>query len=435
MIRFVLISFDTRVTNATWLENDSQWAVKAADGREFRSRHLIWCTGYFSKRYIPQFKGLGSFKGICHHTSEWPQKGVDFAGKRVGVIGTGASGVQTIQEVSTTVKQLTVFQRTPNTALPMQQKQLGPEDQHKERYPEVFKLRMTTPSGFIYENIDKSALDDSDEERRATFERLYKFGGFAFYLGSYKDVLTNPEANKKAYDFWREKTWERINDPVLREKLAPKEMLHVFGAKRPCLEQRFYEVFNQSNVELVDTREHPIDEITEKGVKVNGKEYELDILVLATGYDAVVGGFKDLEIRGRGGKLLNDEWADGVYTYLGMSTSGFPNMWYVFGPQSPFCNGPTAVELQGNWIVKAVDHCFRNNIKTIESTPEADKEYKKRLNSVGDATVFGLTASWFWGSNIPGNRHESMLYLAGVPIYTQEIEECEKNGYAGYVLA
>jgi cation diffusion facilitator CzcD-associated flavoprotein CzcO len=409
--------------------------VKAEGGEVYRARHLIWCTGYFAKKYIPQFKGLGSFRGVCHHTSEWPQEGVDMTGKRVGIIGTGASGVQTIQEIAPIVKHLTVFQRTPNTALPMRQKTLGPEDQQKERYPDVFKLRQTTPSGFIYKNIPESALDQSPEKLRECFKKLYEFGGFAFYLGSYQDVLGNPKANKLAYDFWREKTWERIKEPKMREKLAPKEQLHVFGAKRPCLEQRYFEVFNQDNVDLVDTRESPIEEITEKGVKVGGKEYEMDVLVLATGYDAVVGGFKDLDIRGKGGKSLAETWENGVYTYLGMTTSGFPNMWYVFGPQSPFCNGPTAVELQGNWIVKCIHHLATHNLKRIESTEEADKAYKKRLNEMGDATVFGLTASWFWGSNIPGNRHEAQLYMGGVPTYTQEIEECEKNGYAGFTLA
>jgi cation diffusion facilitator CzcD-associated flavoprotein CzcO len=396
---------------------------------------LIWCTGYFTKKYVPYLKGLDTFKGECYHTSEWPQSGLDVTGKRVGVIGTGASGVQTIQEVAPHVKQLTVFQRTPNTALPMQQRKLDPKNQSKETYPDTFKLRATTPSGFIYTLTPESALDQTPEKRRAFFEDLYKFGGFAFYLGSYQDILGNKEANMMAYDFWREKTWERIKDPKIAEKLAPKVALHVFGAKRPCLEQRYFEVFNQPNVELVDIRESPIEEITEKGVKTQDGEYELDVLVLATGYDAVIGGFKDLDIRGRGGKSLSERWADGVYTYLGMTTSGFPNMFYIFGPQSPFSNGPTAIELQSNWIIKCLETLRQKNLKTIESTPEADEDYKKRLNEMGDATVFGLTASWFWGSNIPGNRHEAQLYMAGVPQYTQEIEECEKKGYAGFTLA
>ena len=278
------------------------------------------------------------------------------------MIGTGASGVQVSQEAAGVAAHLTVFQRTPNLALPMRQRKLDDNTirRMKEKYPEMFDRRTKTFAGFDYDALAKSALEVSDDERQATFERLWEIGGFAPWIGSFSDILLNEEANRTAYKFWRDKTRVRINDPAVAEILAPTEPIHPFGVKRPSLEQHFYEIFNQGNVNLVDLRTTPIERVTRSGIKTAAGEYELNILVLATGFDAVTGGLTSIDIRGTQGETLKEKWAKGVRAHLGMAVAGFPNLLFVYGPQSPnaFCNGPTCAEVQGTgslgcWITFA----------------------------------------------------------------------------------
>ena len=313
------IRFNTRVTGAEFDTDRDEWVVQASDGSMTRAKFFVLCTGLAAKPYIPPMKALEDFRGICHHTGLWPQQGVDFKGKRVGVIGTGASGVQVIQELYRDVAQLTVFQCTPNLALPMRQRKLDDETNRrmKETFPERFLKRAETFAGFDYDVIPKSALDVSDQERQATYEDLWNRGGFAPWIGTYQDVMSNAEANDTAHAFWRHKVRARIKDSAVAEKLAPMKPIHPFGVKRPSLEQHYYEAYNQPNVQIVDLLESPIERMTPTGAKMKDREVELDILVLATGFDFLTGGLTSVDIRGTNGETLREKWSSGSRAHLG----------------------------------------------------------------------------------------------------------------------
>jgi cyclohexanone monooxygenase len=433
------VQFDTRVIAAEFDTARDQWVVQASDGSVTQARFFVLCTGFAAKPYIPLIEGVDDFLGIRHHTGLWPQDGVDFKGKCVGVIGTGASGVQVIQEIYREVAELTVFQRTPNLALPMRQRKLDDEANRrmKETFAEDFHKRAETFAGFDYDFIQKSALEVSEEERRATYEDLWERGGFVPWLGTFKDVLSNEEANNTAYVFWRDKVRARIKDPGVAEKLAPMKPLHPFGVKRPCLEQNYYEAYNQSNVRLVDLRESPIERITPTRVKTKESEYQLDILVLATGFDSVTGGLTSIEIRGTNGKTLREKWASGSRAHLGMASAHFPNLLYVYGPQSPsaFCNGPSCAELQGDFVVECIEYMRRNNLRRIEATQEAEEAWRNHVATLADATLFPRAQSWYMGANIPGKKREMLAYPGGLPAYLQKCRESVDAGYAGFTLS
>src|SRR5580700_2179212 len=301
------IRFNTRVERAEFDAASNRWTVRSSDGSVTRPRCFVVCVGLGSKPYTPDLPGLRTFTGECHHTALWPQQGLNLAGKRVGVIGTGASGVQVAQEAAAVAAHLTVFQRTPNLALPMRQRKLDDEVNRrmKEDYPAAYERRRTSFGGFDYGFIEKAASEVSEEERRATFERVWEVGGFLPWVGSFKDLLINEQSNRAAYDFWRDKTRARIKDPAIADILAPTEPIHPYGTKRPSLEQNFFDIFNQSNVSLVDLRKSPIERVTRTGIKTAAGEHELDILVLATGFDAITGGLTSIDIRGTHGETLS----------------------------------------------------------------------------------------------------------------------------------
>ena len=413
--------------------------MHANDGSVTRAQFFVLCTGYSAKPYIPAIAGLEDFRGICHHTSLWPQEGVEFKGKRVGVIGTGASGVQIIQEVYQDVAELTVFQRTPNVALPMQQRKLDDETNRrmKETFPERFRKRAETFSGADYDFIPKSALEVSDRERQATYEELWNRGGFVPWLGTYQDVPISEEANDTAYAFWRDKVRARIKDPAVAEKLAPTKPVHPFGVKRPSLEQHYFEAYNQPNVKLVDLRESPIERVTPTGVKMKDREVELDILVLATGFDSVTGGLTSIDIRGTNGQTLREKWSSGARAHLGMASAHFPNLLFLYGPQSPsaFCNGPTCAELQGNVVIACIEHMRRNNLRRIEATQEAEEAWRDHVAEVANYTLFPRAQSWYMGANIPGKKREMLCYPGGLPLYLQQCKASADAGYTGFVLS
>ncbi|KAJ8519525.1 hypothetical protein ONZ45_g3541 [Pleurotus djamor] len=360
------VDYNTRVVEAQFDEQTNRWVVKTDKDIVYHARFLSLCTGFASKSYTPDIPGLGSYAGTLVHTNQWPDSGIDVRGKRVGIIGTGASGVQVIQEIAPLVKHLTIFQRTPNLALPMTQRSLTVEMQEKEKkeglYPFILNRRPQTFGGFHFTPSDKNTFDVTPEERRLFFEQQWAEGGFRFWLAGYADLFLNDEANDEAYAFWRDKVRARINDSHLQEKLAPWKKPHPFGCKRPCLEQvsqdvilmegvhrltgiqQFYEVFNQPNITLIDVNENGIAEITPRGVLTQDRlEKEFDILILATGFDSVTGGITQINIKGTDGTSIADKWKDHLQTYLGMTTANFPNMFWVYGPHGPtaFCNGPT----------------------------------------------------------------------------------------------
>jgi cation diffusion facilitator CzcD-associated flavoprotein CzcO len=433
------IRFNRRVDEAQFDPAHDHWIVRSSDGSVASGRYLVLCTGLSAKPYIPDLAGLNDFAGERHHTALWPQHGLDLAGKRVGVIGTGASGVQVAQEAAGTAAHLTVFQRTPNLALPMRQKKLDDDTirRMKETYPEMFDKRAKTFAGFDYDVLAKSALEVSDDERQATFERLWEIGGFASWIGSFNDILLNEEANRAAYQFWRDKTRARIKDPAVAEILAPTQPLHPFGVKRPSLEQHFYEIFNQPNVSLIDLRTAPIERVTRTGIKTAAGEHDIDVLVLATGFDAVTGGLTSIDIRGTQGETLKEKWAKGVRAHLGMATAGFPNLLFVYGPQSPngFCNGPTCAELQGDWIVRLLDHLRRGNYARVEATVAAEEAWRSQVLEVAEATLFPRADSWYLGANIPGKRREILSFAGGLPTYLAKCRESEDRGYEGFALS
>lgn len=433
------IQFNTRVTAARFEEESNQWAIETNQANAIQARHLILCTGFAAKAYTPEFKGLETFQGECHHTGHWPHEGLDFSGKRVGVIGTGASGVQIVQEASKEASQLTVFQRTPILALPMRQEKLSKNNHQAMLETYQDELRRARANGRQYFDIppaEKSGHDLSPDEQQAYLAKYWALGGFHFWGDTFVDVLTDLEVNRVAYDFWRDRTRERIHDPVVAEKLAPTDPPHPFGTKRPSLEQWYYEVFNQENVELVDTQDDPIKEITATGVATAGAEFDLDILVLATGFDAFTGGLTQIDIVGTEGISLRQKWADGVKNHLGISVSGFPNMFMLYGPLSPsgLCNGPVCAEIQGEWIVSCLAYLRDNQLQRIEATVQAEDAWVAHVRELGDSTLFPQADSWYMGANIPGKPRQLLNYPS-LPNYMEFSEQCAENGYEGFDLS
>jgi cation diffusion facilitator CzcD-associated flavoprotein CzcO len=435
------IRFNTRVAAAHFHNDHNQWVVRCSDGTTVRCTYLVPCLGFASKPYIPPIPGLHEdlFEGRLHHTALWPQEGIDFTGKRVAVIGTGASGVQVVQEAARDAAALTQFLRTPNLAIPMSQRKLTPADQTeiKAGLPERFARRGETFAGFDFDFMPTNAVDLTPEERTAGYEKLWQHGGFYFWLAVYQDTLFDPKSNEHAYTFWRNKTLARIKDPKVAEKLAPSTPPHPFGVKRPSLEQNYYDVFNQDNVSLVDLNDTPIQSITEHGIlTADGVEREFDVIVLATGFDAVSGGLTAIDIRGADGLLLRDKWATGVRAHLGVATAGFPNMLFVYGPQSPsgFCNGPTCAEIQGEMIVETLDHLLKNGRRRIEATPEAEAEWTRHVAELVAPTLFLHANSWYIGANIPGKPVQMLNYPGGLPLYRQKYAESKANNFAGFQI-
>ncbi|KAG5338827.1 hypothetical protein C0989_006058 [Termitomyces sp. Mn162] len=344
------ISFNTRVTSASFDTTTNRWSVFTDTGVTVNPRFMVLCTGVATKPLFPVIPGLDTFQVIVHHTSSWPEDGFDMTGKRVGVIGTGASGVQVIQEAGLVVAHLTVFQRTPNTAVAMMNEcpiSVAMQTKMKEDiYPILFKRREQTFTGFHYDYLPPGKFYDmSPEERYLFLDDLWTKGGFRYWFGMFEDIFYDQRVNDEVYAFWRKKVLERVQDPDMQRKLAPEKPRHPFGVKRVSLEQWYHEVFNQPNVDLIDINENPIVEITPKGVKTqDGMVHELDVLVLATGFDAITGSISQIGIKGVNGVAIGDMWKQsGLLTYLGMTVTGYPNMFFPYGPHGPtaFCNGPT----------------------------------------------------------------------------------------------
>ncbi len=431
------IDLETRI-EACRFGGDGRWTITADTGRRYECSILLMCTGFGSKPYTPELPGLASFAGTCHHTAMWPEDGVGFAGRRVGIIGTGASGVQVVQEAALQAERLVVFQRTPVTALPMQQRQLDSVAQAaaKADYPEMFVRRNAPPGNFCdIVRLDAGVFDVSEEEREEVLETAWQKGGFNYWIGTFSDVLLDEAANRAAYDFWRDKTRARIDDPAVADLLAPIEPPYPFGTKRPSLEQDYYDYFNRTNVELVDLRSTPIETIEPSGVRTSEAAFELDVLVLATGFDANTGGLTAIDIRGSDNNALAGAWSDGVDTHLGIAVPGFPNMLMLYGPQSAtaFCNGPTCAEFQGDWVTRLLKRMRARDHSLVETTAEMGDAWTAHLAELADSTLFGRTESWYMGANIPG-KHRQLLNYPNSDAYRERLASCEANGYEGFVF-
>src|SRR5262249_5558947 len=371
------IQFGKRVVETTFDERTSLWTVRTDKGDVARARFVIAAVGSLSATYVPPFKGLGSFKGKWYHTSQWPHDGVDFTAKRVGVIGTGATAVQAIPEIAQQAKHLTVFQRTPNFCVPARNGKVDREivKARKADYEGLRERIKNSFFGFELNFIPKSVLETTPEEREQEFDRMWDAGGFAFWLANYQDMFFSKEANDLIADYLKRKIRSTVNDPVVAEKLIPKT--YPYGTKRQPLDTNYFETFNKKNVLLVDaSTDGPIEEITAIGIRPGGKEYPLDIIIIATGFDALTGPLKNLGIRGRGGKTLTNEWGDSPQTYLGLAIAGFPNLFTITGPQSPsvLSNMPVSIEQHVQWITECIAHMRRNKLALIEATPQAQDE-------------------------------------------------------------
>lgn len=431
------IQFNTRIRSANFDEDSHRWTLSDEHGPVASAAFMILCTGFGSKPLFPSIEGLDTFEGEMHHTALWPQEGLDLTEKRVGVIGTGASGVQVVQEASKVASELTVFQRTPNLALPMRQRKLDPaaRQELKQSFEDRFATCRASFAGFDMDFIDQSALEVSDAERTAMFEELWERGGFWPWLGTYNDVLSDETANRHMYDFWRSKVLERIDNPAVAEKLAPAEPLHPYGVKRPSLEQDYFESYNRENVTLIDTLETPITRITPTGIETTNGRFDLDILVLATGFDANTGGLVAIDITGTAGRNLKEKWSDGVDTFMGISTAEFPNMLIIYGPQSPsgFCNGPTCAELQGDEIVDFLVATRDAGFTRFESTVEAEKKWTEEVDGIFEGSLFTKAKSWYYGANVPGKKPQMLNYSGGAPKYFDSLRQTAEEGYPAFV--
>ncbi|GAD95023.1 steroid monooxygenase [Paecilomyces variotii No. 5] len=421
-------AFDSVVVGAQFDTNEGKWHVKTADGRVAKAKYFIIAAGFAAKRYIPEWPGTNTFKGIIHHSSFWPDEHIDVRGKRCAIIGTGASGVQITQAWGPEAGELKVFQRTPNLAVPMRKRALTVKEQQDSKafYPELFDYREKCFGGFLYTFCERGVFEDSPEEREVFLEKLWKDGGFRYWLANYKDYLYDSKANRVVYDFWLKKVRERIGDPKQREILAPVEPPHPWGVKRPCLEYNYYEQFNRPSVEAVNIKHNPIKGFTETGIQLqDGTHYEFDVICIATGFDITTGGMTSMGLQSIHGKSLKDEWKAGAYTYLGTTVSGYPNMFHLYGPHGPtlLSNGPTSVEIQGRWISDAIKQIERQGVKYIDPLPEAAASWKKKINELSDISLFPTTKSTYMGGSMPDKVFEQVNYAGGEYAYNQELRQ------------
>ena len=363
------MQFDTRITSAQFNEDTGRWVVETDAGDRVGCQFLITGIGCLSSGQIPEFPGRDRFTGVSHHTGAWPHEGVDFAGKRVAVIGTGSSGIQSIPVIARDAERLYVFQRTPQYMIPARHGTVDKAvlDDIKRNYGEIYDKARWSVGGFPYDIVDRSALDVDDAERDAVFEEQWQQGGFKFVFGSFSDLRTSLEASEHAGEFIRSKIRDTVDDPEVADKLVPHD--HPFGSKRTLIDTNYFETYNQPNVTLVDLREAPIAEITEAGIATTDNHYDVDIIVYATGFDAMTGSFNKIDIEGRQGHKLRNKWAAGPLTYLGLTVAGFPNMFMITGPGSPsvLTNMPIAIEQHVDLVADTIDYLRRSNLGVIEA--------------------------------------------------------------------
>ena len=434
------ITFGARARSACWDEADKEWEVGFEDGRRARARFLITAIGPLSAPTMPLIAGVEDFKGEAYHTGLWPHEPVSFAGKRVAVIGTGASGVQAITEIAKTVGHMTVFQRTPNWCAPLRN---GPIDaaamgKIRANYADIFARCRETYGCFIHAADPRNAVEVSADEREAFYEKLYNQPGFAFWQGNFRDSLVDKAANDAMTAFVTRKIRARVKDHKVADKLIPTN--HGFGTRRVPLESGYYEVYNQPNVELVDLRETPIERITEKGIRTSDGERAFDMIIFATGFDAITGSFDRIDIRGRGGQRLKDKWADGPQTYLGLNVEGFPNMLTLVGPHNAatFCNLPRCIEQNVEWVSDLLAYMRDRRLTHVEATEAAERDWTAHVHETAARLLLTQVDSWMTGvnKNVAGRQKRTfMAYAGGAPKYRQKCDEVVAQGYDGFTLA
>jgi cation diffusion facilitator CzcD-associated flavoprotein CzcO len=429
------IHLNTRVTAASFDEAANRWIIQTDHGDQVCARFCIMATGCLSAPKVADIKGLEGFQGKWYHSAQWPEESIDFTGQRVGLIGTGSSGVQLIPIIARQASNLVVFQRTPNFIIPARNAPLSLEviEDWKSNYTEYRQRARTLPFGWLMEHGVKSALEVSPEERETEYEQRWRHGGVAMY-GAYADIFVNKNANATAAEFVHRKIRGIVRDPVVAEKLLPRD--YPFGTKRICLDTGYYETFNRDNVTLIDTRSTPIKEITATGLRTLETEYKLDSIVFATGFDAFTGALLNIDIRGRAGIRLTEKWSAGPHTYLGLMVASFPNLFMITGPGSPsvLSNMVVSIEQHVDWIADCLAYMRENGVVNIEATADAENAWVEHINQVSGHTLFPLANSWYVGANIPGKPRVFMPYIGGVGVYRQRCADVAANGYEGFAF-
>ena len=431
------IQFDTCVEQAVFDESTDRWLVSIAANGETRTvtaAYVVLATGCLSNARMPDIKGLKDFKGEVYHTGHWPHHPVDFTGKRVAVIGTGSSAIQSVPVIAAQASHLTVFQRTANFSIPARNAPLTPEEREAFRanYPEIRRVAREDMRNGIYQEIpDRGALDDGDNERRSKYETRWSKGGLTF-MGAYNNLALDVAANDTAATFVRDKIAEIVSDPQTAKLLQPND--HPIGSKRICVDTDYYATFNRANVTLVDIKAGGIEEILPHAVRAAGREHEVDALVLATGFDAMTGSVAKIDIHGRNGRTLNQKWAEGPRTYLGLMSAGFPNLFVITGPGSPsvLSNMIVSIEQHVDWIADCVGYMRAHGFAAMEAEPDAEDRWVAHVNEVAYGTLYPQANSWYMGANIPGKPRIFMPYIGGVGAYRQICNDVAAKGYQGF---
>lgn len=430
------MQFQSRVAAAHFRDRENVWDVTLEDGSRYRARWVVAAVGPLTRPQLPRIEGIESFAGEAYHTARWPKHPVSFEGKRVGVIGTGASGVQTIQEAAKTAGHLTVFQRTANYMAPLRNGPVDDEEQAaiQASFDDLKSRVNSTYAWFLHTPDQRSIFDVSEEERERFFEEKYNARGMGIWQGNFRDILTDRRANALISDFIHRKIRERVKDPATAEKLTPRD--HGFGTRRVPHETGYYEVFNQPNVTLVDLKATPFKRITPAGVETTEGLHELDMLIYATGFDAVTGAFEAIDIRGVGGLPLAQKWVDGPITYLGIMTNGFPNFFMSAGPLSAQGNIPRTCEYNAWWVAEVVRYMDANGLTYIEPSPEAEEEWTDHAAQVQSTLLTSGVDSWFTGVNLNRegrSKRRVVQYRGGAYIYRQKSEDAIANGFPEFV--
>jgi len=430
------ISFNTRVERAEFDEATGTWKVMISDDRRVCARFIVLATGCLSNARMPDIKGLSEFKGEIYHTGHWPHEKVDFTGKRVGVIGTGSSAIQSVPLIAREANHLFVFQRTPNFSVPARNAPLTEQarDAFRENYPEIRRFaREETRNGIYTDLPDRGAFDDGENARRARYEDHWIKGGLPFLI-TYNNLVIDKAANDTAAEFVRGKIAEIVRDRETARLLQPEN--YPFGTKRLCVDTDYYATFNRPNVTLVDISAGGIEEILSNAVRASGRDYEVDALVLATGFDAMTGSVAKIDIRGRRGMTLNQKWAEGPKTYLGLMSEGFPDLFIITGPGSPsvLSNMLVSIEQHVDWISDCIAFMRERGHTIIEATTDAEEQWVAHVNEVADMTLYPQASSWYMGANIPGKPRIFMPYIGGVGAYRRICDEVAAKGYRGFAM-
>jgi cation diffusion facilitator CzcD-associated flavoprotein CzcO len=436
--RFALrrdIQVGTGVTSMRYDEPGNRWLVSTDAGEVVSARHCVLAVGNLSSVKRPGFAGLDGFHGEWYHTAQWPPGGVDFGGKRVGIVGTGSTAIQAVPQIAKQAADVYVFQRTPNYSMPARNRPLPPDELQAilRGYGERRRAAERSDAGVPVAPPERSALEVTAEERRRMYEAGWQRGGINALSYAFTDFFTDERANRTAQDFVREKIRQTVRDPAVAEALCPA---HHIGTKRTCVDTGYFETYNRDNVHLVDVRSSPITGVTPGGLATTSGEYGLDAIVFAIGFDAITGALLEIDIRGVGGLSLADKWSQGPRTYFGLCVADFPNLFMITGPGSPsvLSNMVISIEQHVDWIADCLVHLGDRGTDRIEASPGAEDAWGRHVNELADATLYPQASSWYVGANIPGKPRVFMPYVGGCGNYRRECEDVVERGYEGFVL-